>query len=145
MIMKEVAIVPGIDGRKMSKSYGNVIGLFATREEIQKAVMSIVTDSGVGADGSPSVPTNVFYIHRLVRNESELAVLYEANKGKYKALKEALIEDIDAFIKPMRERRAAIAANPKKVMKILAAGAKKANKIASKKMEAVKKTIGVTV
>ena len=145
MIMKEVAIVPGIDGRKMSKSYGNVIGLFATREEIQKAVMSIVTDSGVGADGSPSVPTNVFNIHRLVRNESELAVLYEANKGKYKALKEALIEDIDAFIKPMRERRAAIAANPKKVMKILAAGAKKANKIASKKMEAVKKTIGVTV
>ena len=155
IIMKDVAIVPGTDGRKMSKSYGNTISLFATREEIMKAVMSIVTDSGVatavagaveGAATIPSgIPVNVYNIHKLFRSESELAVLYEANKGKYKALKEALIEDIDAFIKPMRERRAAIAANPKKVMKILAAGAKQARKMADKKIEAVKKTIGVAV
>ncbi|MEI6058021.1 MAG: tryptophan--tRNA ligase, partial [bacterium] len=153
IIMKDVATVPGTDGRKMSKSYGNIIPLFATREEITKAVMGIVTDSGVATaaigavEGTATIPTgipvNVYNIHKLFRNESELAALYEANKGKYKVLKEALIEDIDAFIKPMRERRAAIVANPKKVMKILAAGAKQANKIANKKMEAVKKTIGV--
>ena len=143
LIMKEVAVVPGIDGQKMSKSYGNTIPLFATREEITKAVMSIVTDSGKNADGTPSMPANVYNIHRLFRTEAELAPIYEANKGKYKALKEALVEDIDAVIKPLRDRRAAIAANPKKVMKILAGGAKKARKIADKKMTAVKKAVGV--
>src|SRR5574343_510275 len=96
LIMKDVAVVPGTDGQKMSKSYGNTIPLFATREEIQKAVMSIVTDS------SGDIPMNVYSIHRLLKSESELKDLYENNKGKYKVLKEALIEDLDNFIKPMR-------------------------------------------
>ena len=137
MILENVAVVPGTDGRKMSKSYNNIIPLFASREEIAKAVMSIVTDS------SGDVPTNVYAIHKLFKTEAELKPLYEANKGKYKALKEALIEDIDAFIKPMRERRAELAKNPKKVMKILEKGAKKAKKIADMKLEEAKKTIGV--
>jgi tryptophanyl-tRNA synthetase len=137
LIMKGVAIVPGTDGQKMSKSYGNTIPLFATREEITKAVMSIVTDS------SGEVPTNVYNIHKLFKTEAELAPLYEANKGKYKALKEALIEDVDTFVKPLRERRAAIAADPKKVMKILAEGAQQARNRADAKMEIVKKAIGV--
>ena len=143
LIMKEVAVVPGIDGRKMSKSYGNTIPLFATREEIVKAVMSIVTDSGLATDGTPAIPANVYNIHKLFKSEAELAPLYALNRGKYKALKDALVEDVDAFIKPLRERRAAIAANPKKVYKVLAAGAKQARKVADKKMELVKKTIGV--
>ncbi|MDE2038081.1 MAG: tryptophan--tRNA ligase [Patescibacteria group bacterium] len=137
LIMESVAVVPGTDGRKMSKSYGNTIPLFATREEITKAVMSIVTDS------SGDVPVNVYNIHRLFRPESELRPLYEANKGKYANLKKALVEDIDAFIKPMRERRAELADDPKKVMRILKKGAKAANKAAAKKLEAVKKAIGV--
>jgi tryptophanyl-tRNA synthetase len=121
----------------MSKSYNNTIPLFATREEIQKAVMGIVTDS------SGETPMNVYNIHKLFRPEAELKALYEANKGKYKALKEALIEDVDAFIKPMRERRAELAKNEKKVLKILEKGAKAANKVASAKLEEVKKKIGV--
>ncbi len=137
MIMKDVAVVPGIDGRKMSKSNNNTIPLFAERAEIIKAVMSIVTDSG------GDVPTNVYNIHRLFRSEHDLKSVYEANKGKYKALKEALIEDIDMFIKPMRERRAAISANPEKVLEILAEGALKARKIADEKLLEVKKAIGV--
>lgn len=137
LIMKDVAIVPGIDGRKMSKSYNNTIPLFATREEIQKAVMGIVTDSG------GDVPTNVYNIHKLFKTEAELKPLYDANKGKYKALKEALIEDIDAFIKPMRERRAELAHDEKTVMKILEQGAEQAKKIADKKLKAVKQAIGV--
>jgi tryptophanyl-tRNA synthetase len=141
LILENVAIVPGIDGRKMSKSYNNTIPLFASREEIQKAVMSIVTDSGGPEAGG--IPGNVYAIHKLFKTESQLKPIYEANKGKYKALKEALIEDIDAFIKPMRERRTELAKDPKKVLKILEAGAKAANKIASKKLEEAKKAIGV--
>lgn len=137
LILESVATVPGIDGRKMSKSYNNTIPLFATREEITKTVMSIVTDSG------GDIPTNVYNIHKLFKTEAELKPLYEANKGKYKALKEALIEDIDAFIKPMRERRTELAHDEKTVMKILAEGAEQAKKVANKKLEEVKKAIGV--
>ncbi len=137
LILEHVAIVPGTDGQKMSKSYGNTIPLFATREEIQKTVMGIVTDS------SGETPMNVYNIHKLFRPEAELKTLYEANKGKYKALKEALIEDIDTFIRPMRERRSELAKDEKKVMKILQEGAAKANEKASAKLIEAKKKIGV--
>jgi tryptophanyl-tRNA synthetase len=146
--MFDVATVPGTDGRKMSKSYGNTIPLFAARDEIVKAVMSIVTDAGIGAIGpdgksSDGIPQNVYAIHKLFKNETELKPFYETNKGKYKILKETLIEDIDAFIKPMRERRAQLAKNPKKVAKILKKGAMMAKKIADVKLETTKKAIGV--
>ncbi|MEI6304873.1 MAG: tryptophan--tRNA ligase [Candidatus Taylorbacteria bacterium] len=141
LIMKDVATVPGVDGRKMSKSYGNTIPLFATREEITKAVMSIVTDSNGPEAGG--IPANVFAIHKLFKSEAELNSVYEANKGKYKILKEALIEDIDAFIKPMRERRAELAKDTDKVLSVLRDGALVATKVASAKLEEVKKQIGV--
>jgi len=132
LIMKDVAVVPGIDGRKMSKSYDNTIPLFASREEITKTVMGIVTDSG-GAD-SKGMPMNVYNIHRLFKTEAELKPLYDENKGKYKALKEALIEDIDAFIKPMRERRAKLAMDEETVLDILKEGAERAKEKADKKI-----------
>jgi len=65
-ILESVETVPGIDGRKMSKSYGNTIPLFATREEIEKAVKNIVTDS------SGDRPENVYAIHKLFKTEEEL-------------------------------------------------------------------------
>ncbi|MEK7464143.1 MAG: tryptophan--tRNA ligase [Patescibacteria group bacterium] len=137
LIMKDVAIVPGTDGRKMSKSYGNTIQLFASREEIVKGVMGIVTDS------SADIPTNVYNIHKLLKPEVELKKLYDENKGKYKVLKEALIEDLDAFIKPLREKRALIAQNMKEVESVLEQGALKAKEKADKKLLTIKKNIGV--
>ncbi len=137
-IMPEVAIVPGTDGQKMSKSYGNNIPLFASREELTKAVMGIVTDS------SGERPGNVYAIHRLVRSEEELETIYEENKGQYKALKEALIEDLDTFIAPMRERYIALEQNSEKIDKILALGRDKARTKTDKKMEEVRKAIGVS-
>lgn len=141
LIMKDVAIVPGTDGRKMSKSYSNTIPLFATREEITKAVMSIVTDSNGPEEGG--VPANVYNIHRLFRSEGDLKELYAVNKGKYKILKETLIEDIDTFTKPMRERRELLAKDEASVIAILEDGARRANEKASKKLQEVKKAIGV--
>jgi len=99
LILKSAAIVPGIDGRKMSKSYDNTIPLFATDDEIEKSVMSIVTDSSGGR------PENVYAIHVLLKDKKALDNLYEENKGKYKVLKAALIDDLKDFIGPMRERR----------------------------------------
>ena len=137
LILDTVAVVPGTDGRKMSKSYGNTIPLFASREEIIKGVMSIVTDSG------GDIPINVYNIHKLLKSESEIKQIYDENKGKYKILKEALIEDLDNFIKPIRENRAKIVQNIDMVKEILVQGAIKANEKANAKLLTVKKNIGV--
>lgn len=139
LILNHVALVPGTDGRKMSKSYNNTIGLFSTREEIVKAVMGIVTDSTAG------IPQNVHAIHKLLRNEADLKKIYDENMGKYKALKEALIEDLDNFIKPLREKRKEFEGDSEKIAKILENGAKKARVIAKEKLDIVKKNIGVTI
>lgn len=136
-ILEEVAVVPGTDGKKMSKSYGNTIPLFATDEEIEKAVMGIVTDS------SGDVPENVYAIHRLLKTEDELKDLYEENKGKYKALKEALIVDMKEFIKPLREKRDQLAHDMDYVMDVLKEGGKKARSRAEKKMDEVREAVGV--
>jgi tryptophanyl-tRNA synthetase len=136
-ILENVAIVPGIDGKKMSKSYNNTIPLFASREEITKAVMSIVTDSSGG------IPENVYAIHKLFKSEAELKDFYETNSGKYKILKESLLEDIDAFIKPLREKRAELAKDETLLKEVLSAGQEKANKIANAKLKQVKEAIGV--
>ena len=137
MIKSEVAIVPGIDGQKMSKSYKNTIPLFGTDEEITKAVMSIVTDSG------SDVPTNVYAIHKLFKTEAELAPLYEEHKGKYKALKDALLADILAFVTPMRERRAYYESQPELVAEILKKGGEKAKAKAEVKMKIVRSAVGL--
>jgi tryptophanyl-tRNA synthetase len=137
IIKKEVAIVPGTDGQKMSKSYKNTIPLFGTDEEITKAVMGIVTDSG------SDIPTNVYEIHKLLKSEAELAPLYEEKKGKYKDLKEALLADILAFVTPMRERRQYYADRPELVTQILATGADKARAKAQAKMKQVRKVVGL--
>jgi len=136
-IPEAVATVPGTDGKKMSKSYGNTIPLFGTKDEIAKAVMGIVTDS------SGEKPEFVYAIHKLFRPEAELASIYESNKGNYKAVKEALIEDIETEIAPMREKRAQVSDDD--VRKVLKEGSKKAREIASKKMRIVRERIGVSL
>lgn len=136
MIQDSIAIIPGTDGKKMSKSYKNTIPLFATKDEIARAVMSIVTDS------SAARPENVYAIHKQFRDAASLEKLYEDHAGKYKALKEALIEDVDAFIAPMREKRDSITEDD--VRTVLKEGSDKAKTVASEKMKTVRERIGVT-
>ena len=136
-ILESVGTVPGIDGRKMSKSYDNYISLFAEDEEIEKKVMSIVTDS------SGERPENVFAIHALIKPKEELDKLYEENKGKYKVLKDMLIADLKAFISPLREKRREIEAQTERIQSVLDNGKEKARAVAESKMDAVKKAIGV--
>ncbi|MDP1760372.1 MAG: tryptophan--tRNA ligase [Candidatus Woesebacteria bacterium] len=139
MIVTNVATVPGLDGKKMSKSYGNTIPLFAEYDEIKKCVMKIVTDSG------NDIPENVFAIHKLLRPEAELKAIYETKKGKYKEMKDLLVEDLEKFIAPMRERRKELEKDIPRVLAILKEGSEKAKKIASIKMEEVREKIGVRI
>lgn len=137
IILKSVATVPGIDGQKMSKSYKNTIPLFGSPDELQKAVMSIVTDS----EGER--PENVYQIHTLFRDQDSLNALYEERKGRYKDLKEALLEDIDAVVAPMREKRESI--TDEDVARILNEGSGRAREEAKKKIEVVKKSVGISL
>jgi tryptophanyl-tRNA synthetase len=139
LILEDVATVPGIDGQKMSKSYGNTIPLFATDEEIEKLVMSIVTDS------SGDLPKNVYAIHLLLRDKDYLDKLYEKKKGKYKDLKEALIVDLKDFIRPMRERREALASDKEKVKQMIHASYEKVHALVDKKMQTVREKVGLTI
>jgi len=136
-ILDSVAVVPGTDGKKMSKSYGNTIPLFGTKDEIQKAVMSIVTDS------TGESPENVYNIHKLFRSGESLVSLYKENKGKYKALKDALVEDIEGVVGPMREKRASV--SDADVKQILKGGGERAREQAEKKMSDVRTKVGVTI
>ncbi len=136
-IMPEVAIVPGTDGQKMSKSYGNVIPLFASREELAKAVMSIVTDS------SGTRPENVYQIHKLVRSERELTTIYDSNAGNYKKLKETLIDDLDRYLAPMRVKYEGLKNDSSIVDDVLEAGKREARAVSEAKMEQVRRAIGV--
>ena len=136
-ILKSVGTIPGIDGQKMSKSYKNTIPLFGTKDEIAKAVMSIVTDS------SGDRPENVYAIHKLFKGEDELEALYREKAGSYKELKEALIEDIEAVIAPMREKRESISDDD--VRAVLKDGNEKARKKAEAKMQVVRERIGIAI
>ncbi len=138
LIIENLETIPGTDGRKMSKSYGNTIPLFAEDEEIEKSVMSIVTDSGA------DVPENVYAIHKLFKTEDELRGVYEENKGQYKKLKEILIEDIKNFVRPLRERREEIAKDTELIERVLNEGKEKARAIAGPKLAEVKRAIGVS-
>lgn len=151
-IMPEVAVVPGTDGRKMSKSYGNVIPLFAPHDELHACVMSIVTDSygikdiveGKAIIEETHLPTNVYAIHKLVRSESELSAIYESNAGNYKALKEMLVVDLDRYLAPMRAKYEELKEDSGVVEEILASGKAEARAVSEAKMEQVRKVIGVS-
>lgn len=148
IILEEVETVPGTDGQKMSKSYGNTIPLFATDEEIKKAVMSIPTNSA-GIDEPKNPDESIIYqIHSLVLDDSAKATLREKfEKGGlgYKEAKENLINDLIAFIAPMRERRKKLAANKSKVIKILQKGGKKMRKQITPKMDEIRRKVGTKI
>lgn len=146
MILDKVAVVPGTDGRKMSKSYGNTIPLFGTDEEITKAVMSVVTDSKSPEEPKDPETDNVFALHKLFTEGPEFAELrdrYESGKIGYKESKEILIKNILKVITPMRERRQALEEDKKAVLEVLKEGGKVARERAEKKMEKVRELVGI--
>ena len=138
--------VLGIDGQKMSKSYNNTIDIFAEGKALQKTVMSIVTDSTpVEAPKDPE-RCNVFALYSLFATEEEKAALaarYRAGGLGYGEVKKMLLEKINAYFGPIREKRKQLAANPQLVESILQCGARCARAEAQKTMALVRQAVGM--
>lgn len=146
LIMQDVAVVPGTDGQKMSKSYNNVIPLFASDEVWQKAVMSIVTDSKTPDEAKDPESCNVFAIHKLVTPTDKLEEIrkrYIDGGIGYKESKDLLLESIKNYFGSMREVREKLAENPEFVRDSLNMGTEKIQKIAQTKMQTIREMVGL--
>lgn len=146
LILDEVAVVPGLDGRKMSKSYGNTIGLFDEGPALRKKVMAIVTDSTPLEAPKDPDRDNVFALIRLFATEEEreaIAAAYRAGGYGYGHAKQELIRLIDRHFGPARERRRELAARPDDVMDVLRDGAARARAAARATMERVRERVGL--
>jgi tryptophanyl-tRNA synthetase len=146
LIIEDVETVPGVDGQKMSKSYGNTIPLFGTDAEIKKAIMGIVTDSKEPEDKKNPDEVIVYQLYKLVAPEQKVVEMKEGlEKGGlgYGAAKKMLLEAVLEMIAPMRERRAEFEAKPELVDEILRKGTEKAREVAEAKMNEVKQNVGL--
>jgi tryptophanyl-tRNA synthetase len=146
-IEEAVATVPGIDGRKMSKSYGNYIKIFEDRDSLKTKVMGIVTDSSpVEAPKNPDA-CSLYGLYRLFAPEEDsktLADKYRAGGLRYVDVKKELLELIWDHFAPYREKREAMAADIGQVVSILDEGAEKAISVAEKTMVKVRQATGVS-
>lgn len=147
LIMSEVATVPGIDGQKMSKSYGNTIPLFAEDDEIRKLVMKIVTDSKTPDEAKDPSTDNIFSLHKLFSPDmiEELETRYKEGKIGYKESKEILADNIIKFITPIRDKRKALAADSDQVIAILRKGAEQARAVTTAKLATIKERVGINL
>jgi len=145
-INPDTQVVPGLDGQKMSKSYGNNIDIFGDEKETRKRVMSIVTDSTpVEAPKDPERST-IIQLYSLIASKDELADMRERfKKGGtgYGDFKKELFEKLWEYFSPMRKRREEILRDKSYIDKVLARGAKRANGIADQVMERVRTAVGL--
>jgi len=145
-ILDGVAVVPGTDGRKMSKSYDNTIPMFAGNKQIKKAVMGIVTDS-TPVEEPKDTNANVFKLWELfAEGEADREAMFaRARAGGlgWGDLKKDLLGRINAYFGEMRERREKFEKRPDEVEDILAEGARKARAIATPVLEAARQAVGV--
>ena len=145
-INKATETVPGLDGQKMSKSYGNTIDIFGEEKETRKRVMSIVTDSSpVGSPKDPDSST-IFQLYSLFATKEETAAMREAfQRGGtgFGDFKKQLFAKLWDFFEPMRKRRTEILAEPGYIDAVLKRGAQRANEEADKVMARVRGAIGL--
>lgn len=156
-VLGEAAQVPGTDGRKMSKSYGNTIDIFAEGKALKTAVMGIKTDSTPVDQPKNPETCNAFAVYRLFANAEEqaaLAELYrnpmkdaESRGGRpfgYGDAKTMLLAKIDAYFAPARAKRKQLAAQPESVEAVLQAGARKARAEAQQTLTLVRQAVGMS-
>ena len=144
-IEESVATLPGLDGRKMSKSYDNTIPLFAPREQLKKLIAGIKTDSlapGVAKDTEGSALFQIYQAFASPEETATMAKLFAKGIGWGEA-KEKLFERIDQEIAPMRERYQFLMDNPKEVQSILQLGAIKARSVATPFMATLRQAVGL--
>lgn len=145
-IDEEVAIIPGTDGQKMSKSYGNTIDIFCDKKTLKKQVMGIVTDSTPVEAPKDPANCNLFAVASLFLSEDEkkdLAQRYRAGGLGYGEVKKDLVERVWAFFSPYREKRDALLADKDGLRAVLKRGADKARDVAAKTIGEVRERTGL--
>ncbi len=144
-IKEDVAVVPGTDGQKMSKSYGNTIDLFGTDSELKKQVMGIITDSTPLEEPKNPETCNVFKLYKLFADKKEiqeLAAKYKAGGMGYGDAKKTLLSKLMEYFADARTKYNEILPKKDYVYGILEDGAKRAKKVAANTLETAKKKIG---
>ncbi|MDR2490013.1 MAG: tryptophan--tRNA ligase [Spirochaetaceae bacterium] len=145
-IQEHTAVVPGLDGRKMSKSYGNVIPLFLPEKDLRKTIMRIVTNSqGVDEPKEPE-SSQIFLLYKLFATGEEQAALagrYRAGGMGWGAAKEELFRVANRELTPLRERYDALMADPEKIDRTLAEGSEKARTHAAQTIKRLREAIGM--
>jgi tryptophanyl-tRNA synthetase len=148
VVQEDVAVVPGLDGRKMSKSYGNVIPLFVPEKQLRKLIMRIVTNSqGVGEPKDPD-SSQIYLLYKLFATAEEQAALaarYREGGMGWGEAKEELFRAANRTLSPLRERFEAIMADQAGLDAILARGAEKARPIAAATVRRFRKAAGIDV
>ncbi|MDQ6656482.1 MAG: tryptophan--tRNA ligase [Verrucomicrobiota bacterium] len=145
-IQETTQTVQGLDGQKMSKSYGNTIDLFGSEKETRKRVMSIVTDSTPVEAAKDPHASVIMQLYSLFADQTEVAAMREAfAKGGtgYGEFKKQLFGRLWEYFEPMRRRRAEILAQPDYVDEVLAKGAVRANAEADRVMARVRAAVGL--
>ncbi len=145
-IIESVAVVPGTDGRKMSKSYGNTIEIFEPKEGVRKKIMRIVTDSIPVEEPKDPDKCNVFALLRLVASPEELGEWenrYRSGGIGYGEVKKRLAELMIDYFEPFRQRRTKLENNIDYVEQILTSGAQRARAVAAKTIAEVRKAVGL--
>src|SRR5688572_10356658 len=144
-IEEDVATLPGLDGRKMSKSYDNTIPLFAPRAELRKAILSIVTDSRAPGEPKSTEGSALFQLYQAFASREQTAAFAQAFADGigWGDAKQALFERIDAEIAPMREKYEALIAKPVEIEATLVEGAYKARKLATPFIRELREAVGL--
>lgn len=146
VIREDVAVIPGVDGRKMSKSYGNVLPLFAPAKELRKAVMRIVTDSRPPEEPKNPDENNVYNIYKHFATPAQLAEMrtgFQHGGLGYGTAKQMLYELLEAQFGPARAEYDRLLANPAHLDTVLLAGAQKARAVATPMLARLRRAVGV--
>lgn len=142
----DTALLPGVDGQKMSKSYGNTLDIFADEKTLKKKIMGIVTDSTpVEAPKDPAT-CNLYTLISLFmdkQEKAELAGRYRAGGLGYGQVKKELLERMWTYFAPHRAKRAELAKDPGEIRRILAKGAEKARAVATPTLRLVREKTGL--
>jgi len=146
IIREDTAVIIGLDGRKMSKSYNNTLPIFGEEKPLKKLVMRIVTDSTPVEDPKPVEGSTILALYKLFATPEDYATMvsqHEQGGTGYGDLKKRVAEAYWDFFAPMRERREAILAEPGYVDEVLTKGAERAREEAAKVLDRVRKAVGL--
>jgi tryptophanyl-tRNA synthetase len=145
-IKEETAVVPGLDGQKMSKSYDNTIQLFEEPSKLKKKIMGIKTDSTPVEEPKAIEGSSILALYKLVASESDYQTMVDDHLSGgvgYGDFKKRLLHGVTDYFAPFREKRAEMVANPRYVDQVLAEGAEKARLVACKTLARVRDAVGL--